>query len=761
MRGVVLLFLLVGVLSSFVPVRAQIGDPNLPVNTPITARPRLLLNRAYLDQILKPRMEESQAWQALKTYVDSRQPENEFEAYPAQTMRSLAIAYQVTGEIRYADRAKIPLFLMVAGLESHPAMTSDAIWDENFVEWVTGVAVGYDWLYDTLRPDDKNALLDVLLRAVDILNDPARDEGRVYIQTEEGTYRFSAYDHDGARIVWALTAAGIALLGDTERAVELVDYARTLFSGWIVPALEDLHGGAWAEGPSHGFLANWATVQTAAAFWMALGENYFDNTRWWYDRMPYNSFLSYPQTTGSGFWDYPAVFGDTLLSSEGAFYGRAQDMLLSTVYSGTEQASWMNWFLEQEGDSSPALTGRMAVEEFLWRDEEAAGFPPPWNSWFTLRSGHFFMRSAWTTESGTLDNNAVVITFNAGDHFATHQFFDQGNLTLWRAGEALLVRGGVYTGEFNDANANYYGRTLAANSLLICDLAETFQAIRPNEEREVWLNDCGQRTLFPNPASAINPYFRQEHAAAYETGEILRVAQEGGMTYLRADLTAAYNNPDFVSADNQPKVHEVLREVVYLRPGTLVIHDRITPMEGPFIPSVIFHTHAEPVETGNWLQATQGNSTLLLAGIAPQNTYEVTSGYSVAGQEISFDTDESYGLYSIQFSPIEARRSHFFITLVIADEINAPLPEWQFVEGEGVRGVTWGDWQVMFDDDPDNISQATFQADAPNVLVTGLQPLGAYRVVLPDGTRDEIVADDAGTLYIFLNFFGEFRLQQQ
>lgn len=234
------------------------------------------------------------------------------------------------------------------------------------------------------------------------------------------------------------------------------------------------------------------------------------------------------------------------------------------------------------------------------------------------------------------------------------------------------------------------------------------------------------------------------------------------MTYLRANLTTAYNSPDFISADNQPKVREVLREVVYLRPGTLVIHDRVIPMEGPFIPSVIFHTHTEPVEAGNWLQVTQGNSTLSLAGIAPQNAYEVSSGYSAAGQEISFDSDETYGGYSIQFGPIEARRSHFFITLVIADESGAESPpDWQFVQGEGVRGVAWGDWQVMFDDDPDNISQASFQADAPNVLVTGLQPLGAYRVVFPDGTRDEIVADDAGTLYIFLNFFGEFRLQQQ
>lgn len=770
LKPLVQLIILLCLLGSSVSARVQIGDPDLPVNTSLTARPRLLLNRTYLDQTLRPRMEdETRAWQVFQSYVDSRQPENEFETYPVQTMRSLAIAYQVTGDVQYADRAKIPLFLMVAGLESHPAMTSDETWDEDFVEWVTGVAIGYDWLYDTLRLDDRTALVNVLLRAVDILNDPTRDEGRVYIQSEDGTYRFSAYDHYGPRIVWAQTAVGIALLGDTELAVSQIDYARTLFNGWIVPALDDLHGGAWAEGPTYGYLATWAAVQTAAAFWMALGENYFDNSRWWYDRMPYDMFLHYPQTyqrESGTFWNYPSMFGDTIRFSEDAFYGRAQDMLLSTVYSGTEHAGWMNWFLAQEGESSPSLAGRMAVEEFLWREEDSSGIPIPWNSWFTLRSGHFFMRSGWTLEDGTLDPNATVITFSAGDHFATHQFFDQGNLMLWRAGEELLVRSGVHSGGFSDHDANYYGRTVAGNTILVCDLAESFNQIRPNDEREVWLNDCGQRTLNPNPASAINPYFRQANAAVYETGELLRVAQEGGMTYARASLTAAYNSADFTSADNQPKVREVLRELVYIRPGMLVIHDRVTPMEGPFIPSVMFHTQSEPVEDGDWLKIIQGDSVLYLAGIAPQNTHEIDTGYVVAGEEIPFTPnpyeDEAYGLYSIRFMPIEARVSHFFLTLLIAGDASADTPSgWQYIQGTGVRGAAWGDWLVIFDDDPGDISQAAFQADRANVLVTGLQPLGAYRLTLPDGTRDEVVADDAGTLYIFLETLGELRLQQQ
>lgn len=759
------MFFLIGVIlvASLAPTQAQINQPNLPVTNPITARPRILMNNTYIEQTLKPRMEDNtRAWQEFLSYVQTNQPETDFENYPFQVMRSLAVAYHLTGDAQYASRAKLPLLIMVQGLESHPAMnTTDALWDENFVEWLTGVAVGFDWLYDTLTLEDRNALVNVMLRAVGILNDPTRDEGRVYIQIEDGSYRFSAYDHYGPRVVWAVTAVGLALIGENPAATELVEYAQNLFSGWIVPALEDLHGGAWAEGPTFGFLANWASIQTAAAFWTALGENYFDNTRWWYDRMPYDMFLYLPETQ-NGFWNYPSVFGDSERNSEAAFYGRAQDMLLSTVYSGTEHAGWMNWFLAQEGDAG--LTGRMAVEELLWREESAEGFPPPWNTWFTLRSGHFFMRSSWT-----LDQNTISIAFSAGDHFATHQFFDQGNLILSRGGDELLVKSGVYSGSFSDHDANYYGRTISSNTVLVCDLAESFTQIRPNNEREGWLNDCGQRTMYPFSASAINPYFRQENAAVYETGEILRVSQEGGLTYVRADLTSAYNNANFTSADNQAKVREVLREIVYIRPDAVLIHDRVIPMEGDaFIPSVIFHTKSAPVQNDTWLKITEGNSALYMAGVAPQNEYATSSGYIVAGEEINFTPNDfeqaPYGLYSIHYTPIEARLSHFFITLLIADDANAENPPvWEYVQGDGVRGAAWGDWQVMFDDDPGDISQASFTTSVgiANVLITGLQPLGSYRVILPDDSREELFADDAGTLYIFMQTSGEIRLQQQ
>ena len=276
-------------------LEAQVGEPSLPVAEVPTARPRILLTETYIERILIPRVEDgASTWRRLQAYVDSPQPEADMQQAPQQVARSLAVAHLVTGNPDYANRAQIALLQMVNRLESHPAMTGNASFDAEFLDLVAGVAVIYDWLYTSLTPTDRAALTDVLLRAADLLDDPSRGIDRAYISTDEETFRFAAYDHWGPRVTWAAAATGIALLGESEAAPQHLDYGRALLTGWMIPALDDLSGGAWAEGPTFGFLAGWNTVQTAAAFWTALGENYFDDTNWWYDRIAYDMFLTYP-----------------------------------------------------------------------------------------------------------------------------------------------------------------------------------------------------------------------------------------------------------------------------------------------------------------------------------------------------------------------------------------------------------------------------------------------------------------------------------
>jgi len=761
-------FILGGILPPIMPTTsAQIDAPPIPfVDNPLTDHPRLLITPAYIEQTLRPRATVStDNWVRLQTYVDSQQPEQDVLEYPEQVTRSLAIAYWMTDDIRYARRAQVGLLQMVDRLSSHPALTSNAFWDEQFLDDVAGVAIAYDWLHPTLNEIDRAALREVLEQAAVVLNNPEQDNGRAYRLTPDGNYSFVSYEHWGARMLWAITATGLALLGESSEAQNLIDYSRALLEGWMIPSLNELTGGAWAEGTDPNLRSGWALAQTATAFWTALGENYFTESRWWYDRMAYNMFAYHPEQTtvtdaNLPVWDMPNIIGASPRNSDGLLLGRAQDMLLNTVYTGTEISAWMTWFLEQ-GTPPPILERWMAVEEFLWRDELAIGFPPPWRMWFTLNTGHVFLRSSWD-----FSEPPTAISFYAGDRFSGSQFFDQGHLSIWR-GDELIVRSGVYSGGINtDHDANYYMRTVAANTPIICDLSEVFDDIWPNLETNSWRNDCGQRSMAPASNGAVNPFQRATATTLYETGTVLRFSEEGSMHYFRANLTPAYNSTYYTTPDNRAKVDDVLREFVFLRPDILLVHDRILTTNAEFVPLTLFHVNSIPQERLTWYGLTEDNGTLWMQGLAPQNRGQIIEGYQVEAvnipQAIFNDTEtEDVGLYRVQFIPTTQQLDHHFLT-VFAIGRPAPPPT-QYIDGNGVYGAVIDDWQIMFDDDPGNITRTDFavQDGVINLLITGLTPLGEYRVTLPNGRAANLLADDAGTLFIFIEQSGTIRLVER
>lgn len=762
--------------------QAQNAPPNLPFAPQPTARPRLLITEAYLDGVLLPRWHGASATAArYRAYVESRQPEADLAQYPEQVTRSLALAYLLTGERAYADRALLGLLRMVDSLQSHPSLTTNSAWDELFLERAAEVAIAYDWLYPALSNADRQGLENILTRTLAVLNDPVKGQGRAYqLALGSDGYLFAAFDHWGARLIWALTATSIALLGDNPNAPSSLAYARELFTEWMLPALDDLSGGAWAEGPTYGYQSAWALTQTATSFWTTFGEDYFTASRWWYDRLAYDMFLPYPTIQrvanapdGMPFWGYPSIIGDSERYSDAALLGRATDALLSTVFSGSDQAAWMNWFLAQAppNQASPVLEGAFAVHEFLWRDPDAEGFPPPWLLLITARSGHAFLRSSWDLN----DPNALYISFNAGGRYAEHQFFDAGGLTLWFRDADLLLRSGVYSGVGgSEHDANYYGRSIAANTILICDLNENFSAVRPNAERFVWLNDCGQRSMTPLPPTAINSFFRGENAATYDTGQILRFVQRAGISYIRADLTNAYNSPRYTSADNRPKVNEVMRELVYLRPFTLLIHDRVIPIDD-FKPLLNFHTEREPILQGDWwtLSNPDSGTTLYLNSVAPNTLQDIFTGYEVAGEDVSLafgqptqNTYESepYGLQRLQIMPLEQAEIYGFLTLItLRDTPRRAPPITTYIEGDNLYGLAFQDWQVMFALNIGNVTAASFDItpDVVNLWLTGLQPSANYRLTWSNNQRTDVSADASGALYAAVEAGGTVRLARR
>ncbi len=261
-------------LHSAAPVYAQNGAPGTVIPLPVAEageHPRLLITRPYVQDTLQPRAAaHTTTWNAFEAYVSGTGPEDDAEWTPGTALRSLALAWLITNDGSYAARAKSVLNGLATRVRNHPVMSGAGGFDGEFMGDVSALAVGYDWLYGALTASDRAALRDTLWQASAALRDPANDsDGVIWVGGQ-----LVAFGNYEPRWLWALTAVGLALDGEYEGTAGLIAYCRKTLAGTFIPALDLQEGGAWAEGPVYGFIANWPKVQTALAWWTALGENY-------------------------------------------------------------------------------------------------------------------------------------------------------------------------------------------------------------------------------------------------------------------------------------------------------------------------------------------------------------------------------------------------------------------------------------------------------------------------------------------------------
>ena len=252
------------------------------------------------------------------------------------------------------------------------------------------------------------------------------------------------------------------------------------------------------------------------------------------------------------------------------------------------------------------------------------------------------MRSNWTDATGKLDTTATYVSFNAGDRLAYHQFYDQGNFTIFHNGDDLVVRSGVYSGDgTSDHDANYYVRTIAANTILVCDLAENFDGIRPNGERDVWLNDCGQRTH-----ESGQPHGDQRRLPV---GELARLRYRLDHAFCRSratspicapDITGAYNSTVYTTPENRAKVRQ--RDP---RVGLLAARhgDRFGP-GGADLPVATrrwtsFTSRTSQSPSGLFFGSLVRDSAIYMQNLKPNSRVTMVPGFEVAGQMV----DQSWG----------------------------------------------------------------------------------------------------------------------
>ncbi|GAA3818741.1 heparinase II/III domain-containing protein [Nocardioides panacisoli] len=329
---------------------------------------------------------------------------------------------------------------------------------------------------------------------------------------------------------------GLATLGENPMAQQWLDKFTSKIHDQLVPTFDaQLHGGGSREGTGYGNAMR--TLWWLYDVWQAsTGESIADLTTHARLSMAYLMHATLPTL------DRIAPIGDQSRDSTAALfdYHREYGLALAQLFPDDPLTENLRSWLAT--NSVPRMTQPF---EYVW-DLLYGGGPvtvaPPQplrTTYFADGTGHLFARSGWTTD-------ATWLQFSMGAHTESHAHQDQLSFMLFDDGW-LAYDPGV------ESASGLKQDTDAHNLVEITEGGDELQQYDGSTDVE---------------AFADNDTF----------------------TYAAADATGLYADP----YGNQP-ADLVQREIVYLKPGVLVVHDRVHAEAGtayhwllssPFEPTV-------------------------------------------------------------------------------------------------------------------------------------------------------------------------------
>lgn len=447
------LLLLIGsllLLTGTPRVSAQAGPPTDPLGTLRKEHPRLIVSRGDVDRVRALLAEKNpdvvklhdalrkSAMQTLK------QPPVEYKLIGPRLLDKsrtalrritiLAGLYRLDGDRAFADRATQEMLAVCAFADWHPPHFLDT------AEMTTAVALGYDWLYDVLTPEQRK-----------IIRDSIRDKGlNAGLAAYSGKHpaSWTHAHHNWAQVCGGGLCVGALAIGDEEPAVSsevLKDIYPTVLGGMEALAPD----GGCPEGPGYWSYATQYTVYCLAALESALG------TDWGLSGAPGMAQTGmFPiQTTGPTEWTFnfaDAHEGPAASAPQLFWLGRKYNQPVFSAYERT---------LLHKGTDAFAL---------FWFDPRGT-FPPPElpRDAIFKRVNVACFRSSWT------DPNATYLGFKGGSNQANHAHLDLGSFVLDALGRRWATDLGPddynLPGYFAKQRWDYYRLKTEGHNTLVID----------------------------------------------------------------------------------------------------------------------------------------------------------------------------------------------------------------------------------------------------------------------------------------------------
>lgn len=328
-----------------------------------------------------------------------------------------------------------------------------------------------------------------------------------------------------------------------------------------------LRGGYWAEGWNYGPLAVCNLMQAALA-WEDAGQGAATVERAFASDVIAQVLEGQPAGPGSaggqdgGDWfvrENPVTLPDKPL-----FYW------LARMADDPKRASYANWVIanqpknpasgvDQSGDWQELALRNPSAPAALW----TADLPL---SWLAGGTGLLIARSDWSA-------NATWLSSDGGNlAWCDHQDYTPGKLRIQRGADDLMP----------------------ASSRL----ADLSFIQRSSYDSNVCVDDAG---------AGDQPY-RWSMGVAYGNPGIVQLALEdtGSYLYRAVDYHAAWSKAS--NPGDGGSVAEAVRNLVFIRPGYLIVHDRVTTKKPEYHKHLQWPTLAPPVVTGNsWIAQTGGS----------------------------------------------------------------------------------------------------------------------------------------------------------
>lgn len=450
------------------------------------------------------------------------------------------------------------------------------------------VATCFDWVCDVLPPQQREEIVNVLVRMGDML---AEILDRPVILHNYGYYS-----------VMGLSAVAVALHGEPgeagEKAVAWIKGLDHMLTGegLIFETLRN-KGGTWGEGNHYSHYCVFYTLLMALQAFETSGDaGYFDRIRNEYgDFMPMImrfTLLNFrPDYTmerlGDSNWTRCHVYGTYFLP--------AYELL--ALHLEPRDCGILRSFLEDLRIAhGPGLAGRPVDWQMLcFCDADLPTTPSYRTLPTTLRSapggaGQVVMRTGWGFDD-------TQITLVAGEHYTNHQHFDKGHLLIYKSG-SLTIDGGGYGGMYtHDHWVNYATRSLAHNTILIHDPKEIPYN---NVAGHLIIPDGGQRVI--NHATGIDElwpdYENTRLRLGLSTSFVVALDTGPGWRYAQVNLTKAYG----------PKAKDVRRSLLFLDEADLILLLDSIESHKPMQSEILFHFEEQPeiYQNGNWMAAPTG-----------------------------------------------------------------------------------------------------------------------------------------------------------